>query len=95
MSDTTRLSLQEQELARRAFYDALKHCTEFDALDAAIETVLRHRSTSPDMRDAAQNVVAYWDSLWEVPTDDERPTEQFRDVFDAKIEALRNALEAK
>ena len=93
MSDTTRLSLQEQELARRAFYDVLKHCTEFDALDAAIETVLRHRST--DVRDAAQNVVAYWDSLWEVPTDDERPTEQFRDVFDAKIEALRNALEAK
>lgn len=43
---------------------------------------------------AAQDVVAYWDSLWEVPTTDERPTEHFRDILDARINTLRDQLEA-
>jgi hypothetical protein len=43
--------------------------------------------------DTAKAVVAYWDSLWEVESDDPRPTESFRDELEARIHALRVQIE--
>jgi hypothetical protein len=50
------------------------------------------RGEEADLRDAALAVVAYWDSLDSVASDDERPTEDFMDEMDKRINALREEI---
>lgn len=46
----------------------------------------------PESGNAIRNVVAYWDSLDAIASDDERPTEDFRDEMDRRIDQLRKWL---
>jgi hypothetical protein len=45
------------------------------------------------LREHAQSVVAYWDQLDAVSSDDERPTEAFATEMDRRINALRDVLQ--
>jgi hypothetical protein len=52
-----------------------------------------NETTASVLRDAGYAVVAYWDSLDAVGSEDTRPSKQFVEEMDRRVAALRAALE--